>query len=564
MLRDSFLFRLRPRHLARYRRIVEVFSRHGFGALITQLGLDRRFDIPRRVLRRGEEEREAVPPAVRLRLALEELGPTFIKLGQIASTRPELLPPSVARELNNLQDNVPPAPWEEVQPQIEAELGRPIPEVFRFFDPAPMAAASLAQVYPALLPDGSEVVVKVQRPNVEHTVETDLQIIMDIARLIKERLPGTLPFDPVEMADEFASALVEELDYRREGRNADRFRENFRDEEHLYVPKVYWELTSRKLMVQERIRGVKFDDLAAIDAHGYDRHRIALHASRMVIKEVLEDGFFHADPHPGNLLVMPNEVIGLLDFGTVGFLDDRDKGDLIRLYIGIIQFDPHSTVEQLIRMGIAEPTVNQTGLERDLRRLLRKYKGLPLKDISASELLSEIQPIIYEYRLNVPSDYWLLIKTLVIMEGVGKQIAPDFDVFEVSGPYVRNFLIRLALPTSWGPELLRSAGGWVGFLNDLPRQSTRLMSRVERGELQIRIQDPATEGLSRQVNWAANRVIQAILIGSLIIGLSLLLPRIDLTWPWGLLTWLAVGIFVIVFFQALWLLWSIWRSGRRK
>ena len=563
MLRDSILFRLRPRHLARYRRIAEVMARHGFGAVIAQLGLADRLNIPRRLLRRGVEESERVPPAVRLRLALEELGPTFIKLGQIASTRPEILPPAVLAELSNLQDNVPPDPWEAILPLIEAELGRPLPEVFAAFDPTPIASASLAQVYPALLPDGTHVVVKVQRPGVERLIDTDLHILSDIAHLVRERLPGFVPFDPVEMADEFANALREELDYRREGRNADRFRENFEGEEFIYVPRVYWEHTTRRLMVQERLRGIKIDDLAALDAAGLDRHRIAMHASRLIIREVLEDGFFHADPHPGNMLILPGEVIGLIDFGTVGFLDERDKATLIRLYIAIIQFDAPSAVSQLIRMGIADPTVDESGLERDLRRLLRRYKGLPLKDISASELLAEIQPIIYEYRLHVPSDYWLLIKTLVVMEGVGKQVAPEFDVFEVSGPYVRRFLIQLALPTSWGPDALRSLGGWAGFINDLPTQTGRLLSRIERGQLEFRIVDPATDRLARQVNTVANRIIQAILLGSLTIGLALLLPSLNLTWPWGALTWITVLGFAAVIVLTLWLLWSIWRSGRR-
>jgi ubiquinone biosynthesis protein len=554
---------LRPRHLGRYRRIAEVFARHGFGAVITQLGLDTSLDIPRRLLRRGVEESERVSPAIRLRLALEELGPTFVKLGQIASTRPEILPPSVLAELNNLQDNVPPDPWDDILPVIEQELGRPLPDVFAAFDPTPIASASLAQVYPAMLPDGTHIVVKVQRPAVDRVVETDLEIFIDIARLVRERLPGALPFDPVELAEEFSVALREELDYRREGLNADVFRKNFNGEEYVHIPKVFWEFTTRRLIVQERIRGIKIDDFAALDAAGRSRDRIATHAARLIIKEVLEDGFFHADPHPGNLLILENETIGLLDFGTVGYLDEHDKANLIRLYIAVIRFDASAIVGQLIRMGIADQSVDEIGLERDLRRLLRRYKGMPLKDISASELLGEIQPIIYAYHLHVPSDYWLLIKTLVILEGVGKQVAPMFDVFEVSGPYVRRFLLQLALPTHWGPEALRSLGGWAAFLNDLPSQTGRIMSRVERGQLEFHIKDPATENLARQVNRAANRVIQAILLGSLTIGLALLLPTLDLIWPWGLLTWAAILGLGAVIVLALWLLWSIWRSGRR-
>lgn len=564
MLKDSFLLRLRPRYISRYREIAGVFTRLGFGAVLTQLGIDRTLDIPRRMFRSGDGTVESIPPAVRFRLALEQLGPTFIKLGQIASTRPEIFPPALIAELSRLQDNVPPAPWEEVQPIIEAELGRPIHEVFLAFDRTPMAAASLAQVYPALLPDRTQVIVKVQRPNVERIVSTDLEIIHDVARLAKERIPGFWPFDPVDISNQFATALREELDYRREGRNADRMRENFKDKDFLHVPKVFWEYTTSRLIVQERIHGIKIDDLAALDAAGYDRNRIAAHASQLIVKSVLEDGFFHADPHPGNLLILPDEVIGVLDYGTVGYLDERDKANLIRLYVAVIQFDSTGIVEQLIRMGVADPTVDERSLERDLRQLLRRYMGLPLKDISASELLGDIQPIIYEYRLRVPPDYWLLIKTLVIMEGVGKHVAPDFDVFEESAPYVRRFLISMALPTTWGPDLLRSLTGWTSFVNDLPRQTNRLFSQVENGQLKLNVVDPATESLAKQVNRAANRVIQAILIGSLTIGLALLLPSIDLTWPWSAVTWLLVLALVAVLVLGFWLLWSIWRSGRQK
>ena len=248
-------------------------------------------------------------------------------------------------------------------------------------------------------------------------------------------------------------------------------------------------------MVQERLRGIKIDDEAALIAAGYDRDKIASNAARLVIKQVLEDGYFHADPHPGNLLVLPGEVIGLIDFGTVGYLDRTDRTNLIRLYVSLIQFDAEGVVDQLIRIGIAETDVDQLGLIRAMRRLLRKYAGLPLKEISASELLSELTPLIYEFRLHIPSDYWLLIKTLVIMEGVGKKLAPDFDVFEVSGPYVRRFLVQMALPTSWMPAIAHGAGGWANLATTFPRQATKIMGRLERGDMQLQVRVPA---LSKQ------------------------------------------------------------------
>jgi ubiquinone biosynthesis protein len=263
------------------------------------------------------------------------------------------------------------------------------------------------------------------------------------------------------------------------------------------------------------------------------------------------------------MVIMPGEVIGLMDFGTVGYLDNTDRANLVRLYIAVIQFDVVAIIEQLIRMGIASPSVDEQGLQRDLRRLLRKYYGLPLKEISAADLLSEIQPIIYAYHLRIPSDYWLLLKTLVIMEGVGKRLAPDFDVFEVSAPYVRRFLIKLALPTSWGPSLARSSGAWANLLIGFPRQSSRILDRLESGQMKFQVEVPTFEQTTKQFNQMANRLILAILVGTLTIALALLIPSLNLSWPWNFPTWLIVIGFVLMVMLSLWLIWSILRSNRR-
>jgi ubiquinone biosynthesis protein len=365
------------------------------------------------------------------------------------------------------------------------------------------------------------------------------------------------------LADEFAFALRAELDYEREGRNADRFQENFKDEDYLYIPKVYWELTTQRVIVQERIEGIKVDNIERLDAEGYDRDLIAMHAARFVIKEVFEDGFFHADPHPGNIFVLPGNVLGLMDFGSAGYLDDSDRRKLIRLYTAVIRFDVEAIVEQLIHMRIAGPSVDEVGLQRDVRRLLRKYYGLPLRLIAVDQLLAEIQPIIYEYHLQIPSDYWLLLKTFVVMEGLGKRLAPDFDVFAVSRPYVSRFLIGLLIPTSWGPGLLRDASGWIDLVMGFPRQSRRILGQLERGDLELRVDVPAIYESNRQLNRMTNRIILAILVGALTIGLSLLLPSLDLTWPWSVPTWLLVIGFMLIVTLAFWLIWSILRSNRR-
>jgi len=554
---------LRPRQLNRYRQIAEVMARHGFGAIISELGLESALSLPLRLLRREPPPETRRSAAIHLREALEELGPTFIKVGQLASTRPELLPRVFITELSKLLDEVPSSPWEEVHPLIEEELGAPLEQIFLAFDPKPIASASLAMVYAALLPDHTQVIVKFQRPNIEKVIEVDLAIIRDIARQAAERVPATRVFDPTGLAEEFAIALRSELDYDREGRNADRFRENFKAEGYVYIPKVFWEFTTPRIMVQERITGIKVNDLERLDASGYDRQEIATNAAHFMIKQVLQDGFFHADPHPGNIFILPGNVIGLMDFGTVGYLDDSDRTKLIRLYTAVIRFDVEAIVDQLIHMRVAGPSVDEIGLQGDLRRLLRKYYGLPLKKIAVDQILAEIQPIIYEYHLHIPSDYWLLLKTLVVMEGVGKNLAPDFDVFEVSRPYVTRFLIGLVNPTTWGPSVLRNFGGWFDLVTEFPRQSRRILGQLERGDLEMRVEVPTLYETTRQMNRMANRIILAILASALTIALALLIPSLNLTWPWNLSTWIIVVGFVSMVFLVLWLIWSILRSNRR-
>jgi ubiquinone biosynthesis protein len=559
------MLRFRPRYLKRYRKIADVLVRHGFGALVAQLGLDQALDLRQRLAPPPEQPVTRKTAAVHLREAITELGPTYIKFGQIASTRPDMLPPEFINELAGLQDQVPPAPWVEIQAVIEAELGRPLAQLFLVVDPTPIASASLGQVYAALLPDRTEVIVKVQRPNIEQTIETDLAILTDLARLAQERLPGAAAMDPVGIVREFAESLRNELDYRSEARNADRLRANFAKENYLRVPKVYWEYTTRHIEVQERMRGIKINDYPALVAAGYDRDRLAMNAAKALIKQVMVDGFFHADPHPGNLLILPGEVICLIDFGSVGSLDQTDRSYLVRLWIAVIRLDAEVAADQLLRMGIAGPQTDQVGLTRDLRRMLRKYAGLPLKEIVASEVLNAVQPLIYEYRLNVPTDYWLLIKTLVTMEGVGKALAPGFDVFAASGPYVQRFVLQMALPQSWAPGLVRQATGWLTFVSLFPRQATRVMGRLEASDVEVRVQVPEMRQATRESSSSTNRTVMAILIGAMVIALALLLPALNLDiWPWNVATWLIVIGFVFVVVVAFWLIISILRSLFRR
>ncbi|HUV91847.1 MAG TPA: AarF/ABC1/UbiB kinase family protein [Anaerolineales bacterium] len=556
--------RLRPRHLRRYRQITGILVDYGFGAILAQLGLSERLNIPRRVLRRKPAIEEELNQAQRLRLALEELGPTFIKMGQILSTRADLLPPDVIDELRLLQDRVPPGPWEPIRELIELELGAPIQELFAHIDHNALAAASLAQVHAAVLPRGEEVVVKALRPDIEIVINLDLDILSDLAQLAQERTALGERYDVVDFAAEFAISLQGELDFRREGRSADQFRENFAKEPHLKVPIIYWDYSTRRILVQEQFNGIKIDDIAALDTAGYDCKQLADIAARFVLKEVMEDGFFHADPHPGNLLVLPGEVLGVLDFGAVGRLGTNDRVSLARLLILVVQNDVEGIVDQLMRMGIADFGIDRTALVRALNRLLMKYYGLPIQEIPATEVSRELEPIVYKYKLRIPSNYLLLIKTIAIMQGVGLGLDPEFDMFAFTRPYLNRLFRQLLLPSTWGPGFMRMLTDWGDLVSGFPGRTTRILGQLERGDLGFEVDVPQVDDVVDRVDRIANRIIYGVLLSAFIVALALLIPNMDLTWPWGIINWIIIVGFLVISALGLQLLWSIFRSGKPR
>lgn len=547
------------RHTQRYREIAGVFLRHGFDFWSQRLGSEWR--LRRRFGRSSAQDIASVPakdPEAHLRQALEELGPTFVKLGQYLSTRPDLLPPSYIAELSKLQDAVPPLPWDAIREVITQELGHAPEDVFAAIDPQPLGAASLGQVHAATLSDGTEVVVKVQRPNIQATISTDLEILQAFAAAVQPTALGQV-VDSVTTADNFAFTLRNELDYRREGRNADRFQTNFAEEPLLYIPRVYGEYTTSRVLVLERIRGVKLDDLAALDAAGYDRHRIAEQSARMVTKEMLDDGFFHADPHPGNFVVMPNEVIGAMDFGKVGYLTDRDRLDLTNFYIAVVGLDSEGIVEQLVHMSAAGDEVDRRGLAREADRLLAQYHYLQLKDIRLQEVMAEVMPIAQRHHLHLPANLVSLATTLAMTEGVVLTLDPEFDVFAFSEPYVRKLGWRMVVPRrAWGYDLLRQGAQWGELIGKLPHTANRLLEKAERGELlQVGLKEAGS--MMAHVDRLVTRLALALLLAALNISLALLIPVATggspLRWP------VTLG-FVAGIVLTLWVVISILRGTR--
>lgn len=542
-------------NLKRYRSIAMVFARHGFGSFLQHLNIARRIGLPRWTLK--TKEPLAQTPAAHLRMALEELGPTFIKLGQMLTTRPDLLGTDFIRELSKLQDCVPPASWEQARAVLVQDWGKDPEQVLSWIESTPLASASLAQVYVAALEDGSEVVVKVQRPDILKTIDTDLEILKDLAVLAQRTAWGEVN-RPIALVEEFAYGLHNELDYQREGRSADRFRVNFDGDETLYIPKIFWEYSTSRVLVMERIRGVKVDDISALDAAGYDRKKVALNATRLIVKEVLEDGFFHADPHAGNLVVLPDEVIGVMDFGLMGDLSERDRESLLRLFVSAAALDADGVVEELVRLSAVGTGVDRAGLSRDLNRLLTSYAGLPLKALHPVDIVDDLLVVAHHHKVVMPANMWLLSKMMVMAEGLGLKLDPEYDMLEVAGPILRRLKMQMWLPNrGWGQSILRHGAEWVDFLDILPRSSRHLLEKLEHNDpFEMELKDAGR--MMGSLNRLANRLAFSILIASLIIGLAIIIPLLTAGSP----VWiLAVAGFLAVVGLGFWLLVSIIRGA---
>ncbi len=551
------------RHLQRYSEIVSIFVRHGFGFLFHRMEPG-----PLAWLRSPwRAARSEVPApsqlenlAVHFRLALEELGPTFVKFGQILSTRPDLLPLPFIAELGKLVDSVAPETWETIHAQLTRELGCEPEKLFASIDPKPMASASLSQVHAAVLPNGDEVVIKVQRPNMTAVIDTDLEILSSLAASAQATQLGKV-YDFMGIADDFSFTLRNELDYQREGRNADRLRESFTGQtDLLYIPKVYWELSTRHVLVMERIYGIKISDIPALDAARYDRHKVALHSASAIVKEVLVDGFFHADPHAGNYLIMPGEVIGLVDFGKVGYLRDKDRMDMIRLYIVAIEMDVDGLIDQLVRMGAVREDVDRNQLAYDLSRFLNKYHGVPIKYIRARELIDEFTAITFRHHLRLPAAWWLVGQTIVMLEGIGLQLDPDFDVFKAAEPHIQGLMAKLFLPgDGWLRTVMMDGANWGELLHRLPRVGSRMLERLERNEpfrMEIKDMNHVLGRLDRLVT----RLALSLLVAAFVVGLPLLL---QLTTPGGLPNWLVLASLLPIVGAALWLGISLLNTPRK-
>jgi ubiquinone biosynthesis protein len=496
-----------------------------------------------------------------LRMAFEELGPTFMKLGQMLSTRTDLLPPDYQRELAKLQDDAPTISFETVRETITAELGRPLEQAFATFDATPLAAASLGQAHLATLQDGTEVVVKVRRPGAVEQVDEDLKLLHSLASIASHRWKLARQYDVVGLVQEFDQALRAELDYLHEGRNAERFARNFAADSQVQIPRVFGEISTSRVLTLERLQGMKVTDLAALDTAGIDRTDLSHRFAQMLLKTVFEDGFFHADLHPGNLFIEKQGRVGLIDFGMVGTVDADTRNSLERLLFGMARQDTDRVVDALLALGVTQQPVDRSALRRDLEQSLMQYYDQPLSAIALGPLLAEVLGIVRHHQLVLPSNLLLLFKTMAMGEGMGVQLNPSFHLAEVLTPYAKQLIFQQNSPSAWMKRLGKADIELAWLATDLPQRLRRLLDDLDRGVLKIDVQPTGLDPMIRRVERIANRIVLGVVVAAFIIALAVLMSVYHPAGSTLGQVLFLIG-FVLAVVLALYLIWCIFRSDR--
>lgn len=542
------------RHLERYLEIGRILTKHGWESLLSRIGLAGIFRLRAR--------RMGVPPGpVQVRETLEELGPTFIKLGQILSTRPDLIPADYAAELEKLQDEAPPFPPAEAILVVEEEFGQPIRELFRHFHETPLAAASLGQTHAAVLADGTKVVVKVQRPGIRQVVENDLEILAGIVRTLENHFKQARVLGLVDLVEEFTITLRQELDYNHEGRNGDALKKNFADMPTVRMVATIWDRTTSRVLTSERISGIKVTDLQAIDGHGYSRKQVADNLSGAVFKMVFVDGFFHADPHPGNLLVLDEGVIGFLDYGMVGKLDREMKAFVTMLISEYIQEDSAGFTEVLLAMATSPPDLNRKRFTQEIDRLLRQYYGAPLREVRIGEMLRRALRISGKHNVKLPASLSLLVKVLVILEGIDRLLDPDFDFASGARPYIGQSVRDELKLSTLKEQMYHSLLYLKWLLLELPHRTSEVLDRMAEGAFRVIFKHEGLEEPMHELDRSANRLSFAIMASATIIGSALIVSsKVGPLWR-GYPVLGVVG-FGLSFILVVWLMISIIRAGK--
>jgi len=547
-------------NVQRYRTIVAVFFKYGYEDLARRLPLPRALRLPFGRLRRDQAALAGLSQPERLRRAFEELGPTFVKFGQLLSGRTHLLPPEFVDQLVKLLDNVPPIPFPEVRAIIEHELKRPLGECFLSLEEAPLGSASIAQVHRAVLPGGERVVVKVQRPGIDNIVRVDLQIMAQLASLLENHVEGWKVHRPTVVA-EFARRLEQELDFGAEAAHMERFAHQFAGEGTVRVPNVYRATSTRRVLAMEYIDGIKASNLAQLESAELDRAEIATRIAALVMKQIFEYGFFHADPHPGNIQILPANVICFLDFGMMGFLDRHTRETFADLVVGTAQRDEAGISTALLRLAGAEFEAPRPGLEADVSEFIHQYFYRPLGEMVFGELVNHLFQLTARHELTMPPDIFTTLKALSLMEGLVRQLNPKHDLIGQARPFMRQLHINRMSPRRLLRQWTEVGGDALVFVRELPLELRRVLAQFNSGKMRLTFRHEGLEPLDNTLERVSNRLAFALVLSALLVASSLIMhARVPPLWHGVPLLGLAGYLFAGL--MGVWLLLSIVRHGR--
>jgi ubiquinone biosynthesis protein len=550
------------RNLNRYRQILAVLFKYGFDDVIDMLKIDQYIEIGLQMItRKRGEPLERLSRAVRVRMALEELGPTYIKMGQILSTRPDLVPVDFIRELSQLQDTVPPFSFSDVCRIIQQETGRSVEELFAQLDAKPLASASIGQVHRARLKDGDEVAVKIQRPGIRKIVEVDLEIMLHLATLAERHIEELTHHRPVKIVEEFARSIEKEMDYTLEATSMERVARSFLHDETIYIPKVYREITTQRVLTAELVDGTKISLLEQLDQNGFDRKLITRRGADILLTQIFQHGFFHADPHPGNLFVLPNNVICLIDFGMMGAVDRQTREIFVELVDAVVRRDEPRTTQVLLKLTLWDQEPDLRLLGKDVADFMGEHLYKPLKEIEVGKLLHDMLELATHHRLRIPPEIFLMLKAISTVEGLALTLDPDFDMVTHCEPFIRQVRLSRFSPRRLGSDALSIFGQYVDFIQEFPKDLLEITRTIRQKKFTFMLELKNMETMLSTHDQISNRISFSIIIAALIIGSALIV--ISKTPPLfhgisliGIIGFLAAAV------MGVWLLVAIIKKGR--
>ncbi|MCK5312303.1 MAG: AarF/ABC1/UbiB kinase family protein [Desulfobacteraceae bacterium] len=550
------------RHVMRYRQILGIIFRYGFGNIIDALNIEQYIEVGLKLISKDRKEKiEKLSGNERIRLIFEELGPTFIKLGQIVSSRPDLVPVDLVNELSKLQDKVPPFKFDKVEAIIVAEFGEPFENIFETIDRKPLASASIGQVHKAKLKNGLDVAVKIQRPGIKKVIEVDLEIMHHLASLMETHIKEIAPHRPVRIVEEFAKTLGKELDYSIEASSIQRINDQFKDDDTIHIPMVYTDQSTDKVLTMEYIEGIKISEIDDIDSAGFDRKIITKRGADFIMKQVFENGFFHADPHPGNLFVTKDNVICPIDFGMTGFVTRTTREFFADLLHSIATGNTRLSTKLLSELTEYDERPDFDSLERDIADFISMYTSKRLKDIKTGTMINQGLEMCVGYGIKVPPDFFLMIKAFVVVEGIAKRLDPDFDMTSHAIPYVKAIKLKKFSPsriTENVGEIVRDSWKLMQFF---PGDLRELLHIAKQGKMNMNLKISGLDKILETHDQTSNRIAFAIIIAALIMGSAQL---INSNVPPLIFDVSVIGIvgFVAAAMMGIWLLWAIIKKGR--